>query len=498
MLLEYTIFKRVSQVYRKLFNAQVNDTRIIEPTSTDNKSLVNPLPIAQIIPRSAHNISRQSISENALKVLYRLNKQGYDAYLVGGCVRDLLLGLTPKDFDIATNATPEQVQKSFRNCRLVGRRFRLAHIMFGKEIIEVATFRGEHNENNDEETSTTNSDNTSKRSQEGMLLRDNVYGTLEQDAIRRDFTINSLYYSVKDFSIRDFCHGIDDLTKGVIRLIGDPQTRYQEDPVRMLRAVRFSAKLNMSIEANTAAPIKKLAPLLSNIPAPRLFDESLKLLQSGYGYQSYLLLRKFQLFTPLFPTIARILPESDNSANIYLSYAEQMIIQTLKNTDYRISNKQRINPAFLFAAMLWYPLIEHTQALILESGLTYHDAFDMSMHDILSEQCRTTSIPKRLTATMCDIWRLQLRLNKRILKRVNSIFEHPKFRAGYDLLELRASIEKGELLDLAKWWDEYQHTDDNNRQTMLTQIVNTPKKYNNKRRRVNKNHAKTVHKKITE
>ncbi|RKS87114.1 poly(A) polymerase [Orbus hercynius] len=442
----------------------------------------------KIIPRNAHNISRKAISDNALKVLYRLNNQGYEAYLVGGCVRDLLLGRRPKDFDITTNATPEQVQKSFRNCRLVGRRFRLAHIMFGKETIEVATFRGEHLESDgDVNTSAQLVDNNqSKRSQTGMLLRDNVYGTIEQDAMRRDFTINSLYYNVKDFTIRDYCNGVEDLKNGVIRLIGDPKTRYREDPVRMLRAVRFAAKLDMTIEEQSAAPIKNLAPLLNNIPSARLFDESLKLLQGGYGYQTYLLLRKYELFAPLFPTIARLLPAQDINNKTHLSLVEQMLEQTLKNTDYRISHNQRINPAFLFAAMLWYPLCEQTQMLILESGLTYHDAFDLAMHDILDEQCSKIAIPKRFTSVMCDIWRLQLRLNKLSIKRVNAVFEHAKFRAGYDLLELRASLEKGELLELASWWDEYQHTDPAKRENMVLQIVNREKKQPAKYRK-NKN-----------
>ncbi|MCX8716220.1 polynucleotide adenylyltransferase PcnB [Gilliamella sp. B3791] len=409
------------------------------------------------ISRNEHNISRKNISENALKVLYRLNKQGYEAYLVGGCIRDLLLGKIPKDFDIATNATPEQVQKTFRNCRLVGRRFRLAHIMFGKEIIEVATFRGEHSFQDEQS-------NVAKRSQTGMLLRDNVYGTIEQDALRRDFTMNALYYSVKDFTLRDYCGGIKDLQNGIIRLIGDPQTRYREDPVRMLRTIRFAAKLNMTIEQATVEPIKELAPLLKNIPAARLFDESLKLLQSGHGYKTYLLLKEYHLFEQLFPVIQRLFTGNNNS------YLEKMIEQVLKNTDYRIAHNQRINPAFLFAAFFWYPIMEQTQLTCVESGLQFHDAFSMAINDILSEQCQIIAIPKRLTSIMGDIWRLQLRMKKREGKRAFAILEHPKFRAAYDLLEMRASIEKGELLDLAKWWDEFQHTSIEKRISMVNQL----------------------------
>ena len=415
------------------------------------------------ISRNEHNISRKNISENALKVLYRLNKQGYEAYLVGGCIRDLLLGKKPKDFDIATNATPEQIQKVFRNCRLIGRRFRLAHIMFGKEIIEVATFRGDH-DGQSEQT------NISKRSQSGMLLRDNVYGTIEQDAIRRDFTMNALYYNVKDFTIRDYCGGLNDLKNGIIRLIGDPQTRYREDPVRMLRTIRFAAKLNMKIDSATAEPIKRLASLLNNIPSARLFDESLKLFQSGYGYDTYILLKQYHLFEQLFPVVERLFIQNHNGN------MEKMIAQVLKNTDYRIANEQRINPAFLYAAFFWYPIMEQTQLNCIESGLQYHDSFSMAISDVLSEQCRIIAIPRRLTAIMSDMWRLQLRMKKREGKRAFVILEHQKFRAAYDLLEMRASIEKGELLDLAKWWDEFQHVSTEKKIAMIRQLGKTNKR----------------------
>nr|WP_081298481.1 polynucleotide adenylyltransferase PcnB [Gilliamella apicola] len=437
------MFKQVSRFYRKMFRHEEQpQARYVS------------------IPRNEHNISRKDISENALKVLYRLNKQGYEAYLVGGCIRDLLLGKKPKDFDITTNATPEQIQKIFRNCRLVGRRFRLAHIMFGKEIIEVATFRGEHDDQNAQT-------NICKRSQSGMLLRDNVYGTIEQDAMRRDFTMNALYYDVKDFTLRDYCHGLQDLKNGIIRLIGDPQTRYREDPVRMLRTVRFAAKLNMNIEPSTAQPIKALAPLLKNIPSARLFDESLKLLQTGYGFKTYSLLREYHLFEQLFPIIERLFTQNHNS-NL-----DKIIEQVLKNTDYRISNNQRVNPAFLFAVFFWYPIMEQTQLTCVESGLQFHDSFSMAINDVLSEQCRIIAIPRRLTSIMGDIWRLQLRMKKREGKRAFAILEHPKFRAAYDLLEMRASIEKGELLDLAKWWDEFQYAPVEKRIAMVKQLSKT-------------------------
>lgn len=440
------IFKQVSRFYHKIFRH--------EPDKKANYLSIS---------RNEHSVSRKQISDNALKVLHRLNKQGYEAYLVGGCIRDLLLGKKPKDFDITTNATPEQIQKIFRNCRLVGRRFRLAHIMFGKEIIEVATFRGEHD-------ATEEQTNISKRSQSGMLLRDNVYGTIEQDAVRRDFTMNALYYSTQDFALRDYCDGLRDLRNGVVRLIGDPQTRYREDPVRMLRAIRFAAKLGMVIEPSTAEPIKQLAPLLKNIPSARLFDESLKLLQTGQGYATYTLLREYHLFEQLFPTLEHLFTQNNNSQ------LEKIIEQVLKNTDYRIANGQRVNPAFLFAAFFWYPIMEQAQITSIESGLRFNDAFSMSINDMLSEQCKVTAIPRRLTTTMGDIWRLQLRMNKREGKRAFVILEHPKFRAAYDLLEMRASIEKGELLELAKWWDEFQLATTDRRIIMVKQLNKTGKR----------------------
>lgn len=416
-----------------------------------------------VIPRSEHSISRSDISDNALKVLYRLNKSGYEAYLVGGGVRDLLLGQKPKDFDITTNATPEQIRKLFRNCRLVGRRFRLAHIMFGPEIIEVATFRGHHDQNASDDK------NLSSQAQNGMLLRDNIFGSIEEDAIRRDFTVNSLYYNIDDFTLRDYVNGLADLKAGVIRLIGDPETRYREDPVRMLRAVRFACKLDMTIEPKTADPIYHLAPLLREIPSARLFEESLKLLQAGQGYSTYKMLKKFGLFEQLFPVISSRFSETDDSP------MEKIIEQVLKNTDFRLKNDKRVNPAFLFAAMLWYPVTEHAEKLSQEGGLAYYDAFALAMNDILDEQCRSIAIPKRITTTMRDIWLLQLRLPRRQGRRANKLMEHPKFRAAFDLLELRANVEyRNELQELALWWADFQQANNSKQREMISELGNAP------------------------
>src|SRR5690554_2362049 len=283
------------------------------------------------IPRSEHPISRNDISDNALKVLYRLHNAGFDAYLVGGCVRDILLGLQPKDFDVATNAKPEQIRKLFRNCRLVGRRFRLAHVVFGREIIEVATFRGHHDSHDDASTA----DKVAQQDAEGMLVRDNVYGSIDEDAQRRDFTVNALYYNIADFSIVDFADGVRDCEAGVLRMIGDAETRYREDPVRMLRAIRFATKLNMRLDDSVARPIRELAPLLQNIPAARLFEEVLKLFTAGKALANFEMLADYQLFQQLFPLLKVYLKAPDEAPY-------QMLRQTFIDTDSRIRNDQRI------------------------------------------------------------------------------------------------------------------------------------------------------------
>lgn len=412
-----------------------------------------------IIPRDQHTISRRDISDNALKVLYRLNKAGFEAYLVGGGVRDLLLGLKPKDFDITTNATPEQMRKLFRNCRLVGRRFRLAHVMFGSDVIEVATLRGHH------QTDTEQQQDLANRAQNGMLLRDNIFGSIEDDAERRDITINSLYYSAADFTLRDYVNGMADLKQGIIRLIGDPETRYREDPVRMLRVVRFAAKLNMQIAKETAAPIPLLAPALTAVPSARLFEESLKLLQTGYGTATYLLLREYKLFQVIFPLIHQSFTAASDSA------MEKLILLVLKNTDQRLHEGMRVNPAFLFAAIYWYPQHEKAQQIAQEGGLPFYEAFALSMNDTLDEACRTLAIPKRFTTMIRDIWSLQLRLTRRHGKRAWKLMEHAKFRAAYDLLSLRAEVEHNtDLLRLTEWWGNFQQATPSEQSGMVHQL----------------------------
>ena len=363
---------------------------------------------------------------------------------MGGGVRDLLLGLKPKDFDITTNATPEEVKALFRNCRLIGRRFRLAHILFGREVIEVATFRG-HHDNNEQKN---NDKQTSKQSQAGMLLRDNVYGSLEEDAERRDFTVNALYYDIADFSIYDFCNGMRDLADRKLTLIGDPDVRYREDPVRMMRAVRFAGKLDLQISAECAEPIRRLAPLLQDIPAARHFDEVIKLLLSGQGLKTYRLLKEYKLLQMLFPILFK--EGEDDKANA-------IIEQALIDSDKRIAQSKRVTPAYIYAIMLWYPLEQRAQEMSFESGMEYHDAFLLAMNEVLSIQVKTIAIPKRFTATMRDIWMLQQRLPRFGGKRAQRIYHHIKFRAAFDFLELRAKVEQSqELAELTAWWLEYQ------------------------------------------
>ncbi|MBN6060109.1 polynucleotide adenylyltransferase PcnB [Aggregatibacter actinomycetemcomitans] len=430
-----------------------------------------------------HGITPRMINRHALTVVEKLQRQGYEAYVVGGCLRDLLLGKKPKDFDVATNARPEQIQAVFqRQCRLVGRRFRLAHVMFGREIIEVATFRAGHMEHHNEKLA--------KQSEEGMLLRDNVYGTLEQDAERRDFSVNALYYNPQDNTLKDYFNGIEDLKNGKLRLIGDPVTRYQEDPVRMLRSIRFMAKLEMFLDKPSEAPIKELSHLLKNIPSARLFEESLKLLQGGNGVKTYRLLRQYGLFEQLFPLLQNYFTEREDSM------AEKMILRALTSTDERVTDKLPINPAFLFAAFFWYPLRERVEMLKNEGGLNNYDAYALASNDLLDVLCNALAIPRRHTAVIRDIWSLQLQFLKRTPKSVQRVMEQSKFRAGFDLLVMRAEIEGGEAVELSAWWHEYQFSNDSQRQDLVKELPSQPKKrkyHCRKRSSATKNTNKAAH-----
>ncbi|CAA9891960.1 poly(A) polymerase I [Candidatus Methylobacter favarea] len=392
----------------------------------------------KIYPRSAHTISRTQISENALKVLYRLQKSGFDAYLVGGCVRDLLLGREPKDFDVATNADPEQIRKIFRNCRLIGRRFRLAHVHFGREVIEVATFRGGGEEQNDRQM----------LNKEGRLLRDNVYGTIEEDVWRRDFTVNALYYNIRDFSVVDYTGGMEDHRAGMLRLIGDPETRFREDPVRMLRAVRFAVKLGFKLHPDCEKSIPELAELLSNIPSARLYDEALKLFLSGYALQTFEMLRHYGLFKVLFPATESSLAIEENG------FPKLLLIKALENSDNRIAEGKTVTAYFLLAAFLWEPVqVEAKENMI--QGMVEYIAYQEAAGKVISRQIKSTALPRHISMAMREVWNLQPRFAARIGSKPNRLLKHPRFRAAYDFFVLRAETG-GADPELADWWRRYQ------------------------------------------
>lgn len=418
-----------------------------------------------IIPRAEHNISRKDISPQAVKVLYRLKDAGFAGYLVGGGVRDLLLGGHPKDFDVATSAHPEEVNKLFRNCRLIGRRFRLAHIHFGREIIEVATFRGHHDQAEGENES---------RVENGMLVRDNVYGTLEEDAWRRDFTINALYYNIADFSVVDYTGGLEDLKNSTLRMIGEPQVRFQEDPVRMLRAIRFAAKLNFQLSNELTEIIPQQAHLLDAISSARLFDEVLKLFLSGHAEKTFDLLHQYGLFQYLFAQTADCFRDEQ-------SYAVRFVRQAMRNTDTRIKSGKTINPAFLYAALLWPSVHWHSEQL-QKTGMPAMLALTQACREVLDQQISQTAIPKRFRTPMKEIWMMQLRLPHRECRRSMRLLENPRFRAGYDFMLLRhQSGEDDQLSELCDWWTEIQTKDEEGRLVMCRAIQ--PATASKKRRR---------------
>ncbi|MFT5789650.1 MAG: poly(A) polymerase [Shewanella sp.] len=420
------------------------------------------------MPRKAHSISRRQISDNAIKVLYRLHKSGFKAYLVGGGVRDILLGMQPKDFDVVTNATPEEIKRLFRNCRLVGRRFRLAHIVFGRDVIEVATLRGHHVDSEEK---------ISKTNESGRLLRDNVYGSIDEDAERRDFTVNALYYDISDFSIHSYGGGLQDLESRTIRLIGDPETRYREDPVRMLRAVRFATKLDMTIESAAADPIKELAPLLKDIPAARMYEEVLKLFFAGKAAQNYNMMRDFGLFAPLFPLVDTQLDETPHGP------IAKLLQEMMENTDLRIEQEKPVTPAFFYAALLWYPLTQRADDIALESGLSLYDAYTAAMGDIMEQQCRTISLPRRFSSVTKDIWQLQLRFERNKGTKAFKFIEHPKFRAAYDLLLLRGDAEGGAVAKNAAWWKSFVEGSEDQRNVISKSSNKGGRNRNSQRRR---------------
>lgn len=407
---------------------------------------------AKIIPFKKHRIDRSLLSSAALRTIDGLQKAGFEAYIVGGAVRDLLLNRSPKDFDVATDATPEQVNRIFRRSRIIGRRFRLVHVLFGDETIEVSTFRGHHQSEGDAQTN-----------ESGRILRDNVFGTLEEDATRRDFTANALYYDPTSQEVLDFHHGFDDIQAGVLRMIGNPETRYAEDPVRMLRVVRLSAKLGLSIDPATKAPIARMAELLGDVPPSRLFDEMLKLFLSGHAIESVTALRKQHLHHGLLPMLDVVLEQP---------LGERFVMLALKNTDDRILSGKSANPSFLFATLLWHEVLASWNQY--KKGSPPIPALHMAMNDVIATQAEKLAIHNRYTSAMKEIWALQPRFEQRAGKRPFGLLANPRYRAGYDFLLLRC--ESGEIpAELGEWWTKFAEAEGEERNAML-QPDTAPKK----------------------
>ena len=414
-------------------------------------------------------LNKSLISRHAMTVLKGLRHKGYDSYLVGGCVRDMLLGLEPKDFDIATNASPEQVRQSFRNGRIIGRRFKIVHVRFGREVIEVTTYRGAPAEKHQDER-------IHRVGEEGRLLADNVYGTLDEDAMRRDLSVNALYYDPANDEVLDYHDGLKDIKSGLLRVIGNPAERYREDPVRMLRVVRFASKLGFEIDPAASTSIDQHADLLTNVPAARLFDEVLKLFHSGSAVTTFEKLRQHGLFGYLFPATENILKSEEQG------FPRTFLPLALKNTDKRIQQGKPVIPAFLYAVLLWEPMRLYKEAAMAQ-GLNEYDSIQQAADQAIVEEIGTVAIPRRFTAQMREIWVMQYFFNQRKSRQVYRLLENRKFRAGYDFMLLRASVNQADP-EVADWWTKIQNVDENERRNMLNSLSgNTRKKRRRKRKK---------------
>jgi poly(A) polymerase len=416
-----------------------------------------PSDVALRVPREKHGLAREAISPAAAKVCAVLREAGFSAYVVGGAVRDLLLGIAPKDFDIATDARPEQIKPLFRRALVIGRRFRLVHVMMGPETVEVSTFRAADPQ-------------TAEKDEHGRVLRDNVFGSQEEDARRRDFSVNALYYDPASEEVVDFHGGLADLKKRLMRVIGDPETRYREDPVRMLRAVRLAAKLGLTLDSATREPIRRLAPLMERVPPARLFDEMLKLLLSGHASACLRQLREVGLHKGLLPLLDVILEQP---------LGERFVTLALAQTDERVLAERPVSPAFLFAALLWHEVLAAWKARVAR-GERSVPALEYAMDEVLDTQCAKLAITRKLTATMREVWVMQPRFEQRSA-RAYRLLEAPRFRMAYDFLALRAA--SGEVpAEIEAWWRGFQSADDETRQAMLLPD-DAPKKRRRRRRR---------------
>lgn len=405
----------------------------------------------QRIGRDKHGIDRRNVSRHAIKVCEVLQHEGYQAYIVGGAVRDLIVGLEPKDFDVATNATPEQVRPLFRRARIIGRRFQLVHVVFGQEIIETSTFRAPASE-------------SQATDENGRILRDNEFGTHAQDAARRDFTINALYYDPTTEDVIDYHQGVQDLKHRVVRMIGDPRTRYREDPVRMLRAVRFAVKLSGKIDPASEEPLHSMAGLIENVPASRLFDEMLKLLTCGHAMDCLQRLRQDGLHQGMLPLLDVVLEQPSGAAFIELA---------LDRTDHRVRAGKTVSPSFLFAALLWHQVELRWQQL-LKQGETGIPALMQAADSVLDEQTEKLAIQKRFSADMREIWFMQPRFDRRLPKSIWRMIEQPRFRAAVDFLQLRAAAGDFDSV-LAQWWMDLANADDSGKADMIEELNQLPR-----------------------
>lgn len=399
------------------------------------------------LKREKHGIDRRNVSRHAIKVCEVLQQAGYDAYIVGGAVRDLIMGLEPKDFDVATNATPNQIRSLFRRARIIGKRFQLVHVVFGSEIIETSTFRAPAS---DEQ----------KTDEHGRILSDNQFGTHEQDAARRDFTVNALYYNPVNEEVIDYHRGVPDLKKRLVRMIGDPQLRYREDPVRMLRAIRFAAKLGATIEPASLSPIKASAHLIENVPASRLFDEVIKLLTCGHAMECLEKLREFGLHSYLLPYLDELISNAED---------RHFIDMALERTDLRVRSGKPISPGFLFAAMLWR-LVDKRWKQGVYDGQPPMQALIAAADSVIEEQSGQMAIQKRFQADMKEIWFMQPRFERATPKAIWRMFEHPRFRAAVDFLQLRAAGHEVDSVQ-AQWWMDLANAETEDREAMIEQYV---------------------------
>lgn len=400
---------------------------------------------ATILKKTQHGIDKSWLSNNAIRVTQTLQENGFQAFVVGGAVRDLLTGVKPKDFDVATNATPEQVKRLFRRAFIIGRRFQIVHVMFGHDLIEVTTFRGAGDDN-------------APKDEHGRVLRDNHFGEQHEDAARRDFTINAMYYDPSTEEVYDYHGGIADIRAKTLRMIGVPEARYREDPVRMLRVVRFAAKLQFKIDAATRAPIKVMAPLINNVPAARVFDETLKLLTSGHAMACLQQLRKEGLHHGLMPLLDVVLEQP---------LGEKFVTLALENTDKRIHQGKPVSPGFLFAALLWHQVLEKWQAY-QAAGEFPIPALHLAADDVLERQTDALAIQRKIGSDMREIWATQPRFDKRAGKTAYKLLEHPRFRACYDFMLLRCA--SGEIdAELGEWWTAFYEGDNSQREALLQQ-----------------------------